>query len=292
MRIHVLPALTGMTSRREEYIMDKLLSMFSYSYMTRAFIAGVIIAVVVSCLGNVMVHKRLSLIGDALAHTSLAGVALGLVAGIDPIVGAVCACLVGALFIEGVRKKLGEHSEMAVAVILSAGVGIAGISSGFIKNGSDFSSFLFGSIIATSGEELILIAIVALVVLVTYFALYRKIFLIAFDEDQARLMGIRTDVINIVITILTALTVSVSARIVGTLIISSLMVVPVAAASMVSKSYKMQLILSMIISVFATVTGLVSSFLFGLKPGGTICLVTVLIFIISLIVSSFSKKTR
>lgn len=270
--------------------MDRLLVMFSYSYMIRAFIAGIIVAVLVSCLGNVMVHKRLSMIGDSLAHTSLAGVAIGLVAGVNPIVGAVFACLVGALFIEAIRKKIGMHSEMAVAVVLSLGIGLAGVMSGFVTNGSDFSSFLFGSIIAITKTDLILIAIIAIVVLVFYCTLFKKIFLISFDEDSARLLGVRVDLINILITVLTALTVSVASRIVGTLIISSLMVVPIAAATVISRSYKMQVITSVIISVGSTVLGLVLSFLYGLKPGGTICLITVAVFAICTLIRVIRKK--
>lgn len=270
--------------------MDRLLMIFSYSYMIRAFIAGILVSVLVSCLGNVMVHKRLSMIGDSLAHTSLAGVAIGLVAGINPIIGAVCACLVGALFIEGIRKKIGVHSEMAVAVVLSLGIGLAGVLSGFVTNGVDFSSFLFGSIIATTKTDLIFIAVIAAIVLGVYIALFRKIFLISFDENSARLLGVKVDLINIVVTLLTALTISVASRIVGTLIISSLMVVPVAAASVIARSYKMQVITSIIISVGSTVLGLVLSFLYGLKPGGTICLITVVVFAACTLFSSISKK--
>jgi len=270
--------------------MSELLSMFSYSYMVKAFIAGIMIAVIISLLGNVMVHKRLSMIGDSLAHTSLAGVSIGLVAGVDPIVGAIFACLVGAIMIEAVRKRLGMHSEMAVAIILSLGIGIAGVMSGFVKKGADFSSFLFGSILATSISELIIILVIGLIVIVTYIVLYRAIFLISFDEDSARLLGIRTGIVNVFITVLTALAVSVSARIVGTLIISSLMVVPVAAASMIARSYKKQIIISMIFSVCSTCLGLVLSFLYGLKPGGTICLISVFVFVVCAIISAFRKK--
>lgn len=270
--------------------MDRLLTMFSYSYMVRAFVAGIIVSILVSCLGNVMVHKRLSMIGDSLAHTSLAGVAIGLIAGINPIVGAVVACLVGALFIEGIRKKIGMHSEMAVAVVLSFGVGLAGVLSGFISNGADFSSFLFGSIIATTKTDLILISVIAVIVLALYIFLFKKIFLISFDENSARILGVKVDLINIVITILTALTVSVASRIVGTLIISSLMVVPVAAATVIARSYKMQVIASILLSVGSTVLGLVLSFLYGLKPGGTICLITVAIFVICTFIKMFRKK--
>lgn len=270
--------------------MDRLLLIFSYSYMIRAFIAGILVSVIISCLGNVMVHKRLSMIGDSLAHTSLAGVAIGLIGGINPIVGAVCACLIGALFIEGIRRKLGAHSELAIAVVLSLGIGLAGVLSGFVNSGADFSSFLFGSIIATTKTDLILIGIIAAIVLVVYITLFRKIFLISFDEDSAKLLGVKVEIINIVITILTALTVSVASRIVGTLIISSLMVVPVAAAALVSKSYKAQVVTSIAISVGSTILGLVLSFLYGLKPGGTICLLAVGVFAVCFVVSLVRKR--
>ena len=270
--------------------MERLLSMFSYGYMVRAFIAGILVAVIVSLIGNIMVHKRLSMIGDSLAHTSLAGVAIGLVAGWNPIVGAILACIVGAFFIEGIRKRLGVHSEMAVAVVLSAGVGIAGLMSGFVKSGSDFSSFLFGSVIATSTEEVIMIAAVAAIVISLFIALYRKIFLISFDEESARLLGIRTNLVNALITFLTALSVAVSARIVGSLIISSLMVVPVAASSMIARSYRMQIVMSVVFSLVATIPGLILSFLFGLKPGASICLLSVMIFIVCTVIKALNNK--
>ncbi len=270
--------------------MDKLMMMFSYSYMVRAFIAGLVSAILLSCLGTVMVHKRLSMIGDSLAHTSLAGIAMGLAFGVNPIIGAVCACMVGAFSIEAIRKKLGDHSEMAVAVVLSLGVGLAGVMSGFVKSATDFSSFLFGSIVATTDEELYIICAIGLVVIVTYVLLYKSIFLISLDEQSARLLGVHVKTVNFIITLLTALAVSVSARIVGTLIITSLMVVPVASAMRVAKSYKSQVISAIAISVFSTVMGLTLSYLYGLKPGGTICLISVAIFIICIPFGTLKTK--
>lgn len=269
---------------------EKLFTMFSYGYMVRAFIAGLIVSVLVACLGTVMVHKRLSMIGDALSHTSLAGVAIGMCLGINPVLGAVCACLIGALSIEAIRRKIGNHSELAVAVILSLGVGIAGVLSGFVKSATDFSSFLFGSVVATSVSELVTVAVIGVIVITFYIIFYRDIFLISFDEQSASMMGVKVKFINTLITILTALTVAVGARTVGTLIITSLMIVPVASAVQVAKSYKQQVILSVVFSAVSTVCGLTFSFLWGLKPGGTICLAAVIIFFACTLIKHIRKS--
>lgn len=270
--------------------MSELLSMFSYSYMVRALISGVIVSVLMALIGNIVVHKRLSMIGDSLSHTSLAGISIGLVAGINPILGAVFACLVGAFAIEEIRSRLHNHSELAVAIILSLGVGISGVMSGFVKSATDFSSYLFGSIIATTREELIAISIIGAIIIVTYILLYKSIFLISFDEQSARMLGVNVGLINTLITFLTAITIAISTRIVGTLIISSLMVVPVASALEVARSYKNQVILSVVFSGISTLAGLILSFEFGLKPGGVICLVSVGIFFLTLVLGRFCRK--
>ena len=270
--------------------MPNILSMFSYGYMIRALIAGVIVSLLMALIGNIVVHKRLSMIGDSLSHTSLAGVAIGLVAGINPVLGAVIACLIGAFAIEAIRSRLKNHSELAVAIILSLGVGIAGVKSGFIKSATDFSSYLFGSIIATTIGEVIAVALIGAVVLIIYFALFREIFLISFDEQSARMLGVNVRIINVIITFLTAITIAISTKIVGTLIISSLMVVPVASAMEIASNYKKQVILSVVFSVIATLAGLILSFEFGLKPGGIICLVSVLIYFLSVFFNHFCRK--
>ncbi len=270
--------------------MPDILSMFSYGYMVRALIAGIIVSVLMALIGNIVVHKRLSMIGDSLSHTSLAGVAIGLVAGFSPVLGAVAACLIGAFAIEAIRSRLKNHSELAVAIILSLGVGIAGVMSGFVKSATDFSSYLFGSIIATTTGEVAAVALIGITVIVIYFALYREIFLISFDEQSARMLGVNVRVINGVITFLTAVTIAISTKIVGTLIISSLMVVPVASAMELASNYKKQVILSVVFSAISTLAGLSLSFEFGLKPGGIICLASVLIYFISVLCNRFCRK--
>lgn len=255
-------------------------SIFQYAYMQRALLVGFLLALLVACLGTVMVHKRLSLIGDALSHSSLAGVALGLLMGFNPIVGAMAACIVAAFCIEGIRKKLGNHSELAVAIVMSTGIGLAGVMSGFVKSSADFNSFLFGSIVAISEFETYLVIALAIVVLACFFLLYKELFYISFDEQAAAISGVPVGTVNAIFTILTAVTISIAARTVGALIVSSLMVVPVAAAMSIARSYKTTILWSAVISITSTIGGLVLSFYCGLKPGGTIVLIAVAWFLV------------
>ena len=132
-----------------------MLDMFQYAFMQRAFIAGIILGIAIPLVGVVVVLKRFSMIGDTLSHASLAGVAGGLVAGVNPVAGATVACLFAACCIEAVRKRLGNRGDLAIAVILAAGVGLAGVLAGFVPNSATFSSFLFGSIVTIDDSELI-----------------------------------------------------------------------------------------------------------------------------------------
>ena len=254
-----------------------------YSFMQRAFLVGILLAVIIPCIGTIVVFKRLSLIGDALSHTSLAGVAIGLILGINPIVGAMAACLFAAFGIEAIRKKIPRYSELSIAIVLSVGVGLAGVLSGFVKNAAVFNSFLFGSIVAISDFETGLVVGISVLVLLSFILLYKELFYIAFDEQAAALSGVPVRLVNTIFTILTAITVSVASRTVGALIVSSLMVVPVAAAMIMAKSYKQTVIRSILYAVAATVTGLFISYYAQLKPGGTIVLTAVALFLLTLL---------
>ncbi len=258
-------------------------AIWEYDFMQRAFLVGILLAVIVPCIGIIVVLKRLSMIGDALSHTSLAGVAAGLILGVNPILGAVATCIAAALGIEAIRKKIPRYSEMSIAIVMSAGVGLAGVLSGFVKNAANFNSFLFGSIVAISDFEVILVACISCAVLLAFVFLYKELFYIALDERAARLAGIPVGAINFIFTILTAVTVSVAARTVGALIVSSLMVVPAACAMQFGKSYKQTVVYSVLFAVIFTTAGLFLSYYLRLKPGGTIVLIGVLFFIVILL---------
>ncbi len=262
-----------------------------YAYMQRALLVGLLLSVIVACLGTVMVHKRLSLIGDALSHSSLAGVAVGLLLGFNPIVGAMAVCIIAAFSIEVIRKRLGNHSELAVAIVMSTGIGLAGVLAGFVKSSADFNSFLFGSIVAISDFETRLVAILSAIVLVAFVLLYKELFYISFDVQAASISGVPVGTVNAIFTILTAVTVSIAARTVGALIISSLLVVPVAAAMSIARSYKTTVLWAVFVSAASTIGGLVLSFYLGLKPGGTIVLIPVGFFLIFRVASLFRGKS-
>lgn len=265
-------------------------SILEYDFMRRAFVVGILLAFIIPCVGIIVVLKRLSMIGDALSHTSLAGVAAGLVMSINPILGSIIACIIAALGIEIIRKKIPKYAEMSIAIIMSAGVGLAGVLSGFVKNSANFNSFLFGSIVAISNFEMLLVILISCTVMLIFFFLYKELFYIALDERAARLAGIPVKTVNFVFTILTAVTVSVAARTVGALIVSSLMVIPVACAMQFGKSYKQTVIYSVCFAVFFMVAGLYISYYQRLKPGGTIVLIGVICLVLILIIKSITAS--
>ena len=252
------------------------MEIFEYAFMQRAFIVGILLAAIIPCIGLVIVCKRLSMIGDALSHTSLAGVAAGLLLGLNPVLTAAAACVVAAIGIEAIRRKIPRFSEMSIAIIMSAGIGLAGVLSGFIKNAANFNSFLFGSIVAISNGELYLVIAVSMAVLLMFLLMYKELFYVSLDEQSARLAGVPVKTVNFLFTVLIAVTVSVAARTVGALIVSSMMVVPVACAMQFGTSYRQTLILAVVLDILFMITGLFAAYYLGLKPGGTIVLVGVL----------------
>ena len=253
---------------------------FEYLFMQRAFVVGILLAAVIPCVGMVVVCKRLSMIGDALSHTSLAGVAAGLILGVNPVAGAAAACVAASFGIEAVRRRLPRYSEMSISIIMSAGIGLAGVLSGFVENSANFNSFLFGSIVAISDAEMYTVIGVSAVVIGIFILLYKEFFYISLDERSARLAGVPVSAVNFIFTIMIAVTVSVAARTVGALMVSSMMVVPVACAMQFGRNYKQTVISAVLLDVLFMVIGLFAAFYLGLKPGGTIVLAGVLFLVV------------
>lgn len=224
-------------------------------------------------------------------HSALAGIAFGLLLGINPILGAVMFSIFAVIGIEVFRKSFGKYSEIATVVVMSAGIGLTAVLSGFITNGStNINSFLFGSIVAITDFELYLTIGLGIAVIITSILLYKELFFVTFDEEAAKLAGVPVGGINLVLMLLTAVTVSVASRIVGALMISSLLVIPVAAAMMIAKSYKQTIWWSIAFAEFFTVAGLFISYYLDLRPGGTIVLLGVVFLIV--IMACTSKRRR
>ena len=259
--------------------------------MTRAFFAAAVIAVIAPCMGVPIVLKRLSAIGDAASHSALAGIAFGLVMSINPIVGAVVFSVLSVIGIEALRKVFVKYSEIATVVVMSAGIGLTAVLSGFITDGSsNLNSFLFGSIIAISDFELYLTVGLGVAVIVVSALLYKEVFFVTFDEESAKLSGMPVKTINFILMLLTAVTVSVASRIVGALMISSLLVIPVAAAMMIARSYKQTMWLSIAFAEVFTIAGLFMSYYFDLRPGGTIVLLGIIVLIVTAILTKRRRR--
>lgn len=265
------------------------MSIFEYSFMQRAFVVGVMLALIMPCIGMTIVLKRMSMIGDALSHASLSGVALGLIFGFNPLWGATAVCILAAVAIELIRRRLKRYAELAIAIIMSAGIGMAAVLSGLSPSTANFNSYLFGSIVSITAGELWTVCGVSVLVLLTVMLLYRQLFYLGFDERAARVSGVPVDAVNFIFTVLTAATVSVAARTVGALIVSSMLVVPVACGMQLGRSYKSAIVIAVLVALLCTAVGLTLSYYFSLKPGGTIVLLAVTCFILSLFLKLCKK---
>lgn len=257
--------------------------LFTFEFMRRAMFAALCVSIITPMIGQVIVLRRMATVGDALSHTGLAGVAIGLAFGFNPVAGAFGAAVCAGLSLELIRRRFSRYADISVSITLSLGVGLAAIFSGMAP-GTGFYGFLFGSIVAIGDGELWAIGgLSALVIAVTIF-LYRPLLHIAFDEESAATSGIPVKTINLVFTILTAVAVAISARIVGALIVSSLMVIPVACAMQISRGYKENLIFSVFFAFLFTIFGLVLSFYYDLRPGGAIVLSGIAVLILLILI--------
>ena len=269
-----------------------MLEIFSYDFMKTAFVVGILIAIIIPMIGVVVVLRHLSMMGDSLSHVSLAGVAAGLIGGINPVLGAVLAAIAGALCIEIIRKKIPDFSEVSIAIVSATGVGLAGVLSGFVNKSADFNAFLFGSIVAISDVEFFAVLALAMFILVIFALFWREFELLAFDEKLARLSGVPVSFINFILTILIALAVAISSRAVGALIVSGIMVVPVVNGILIGRGYKQTMFYSILFALISTISALYISYYLNLKPGGTIILISVILLVCSYIINYFVQKSK
>lgn len=264
-----------------------MFEILSYDFMQRAFIVGTLLGIILPCLGMTILLKRLSMMGDSLSHASLAGVTIGIFAGINPLIGSIFICIFAGLFVEFIRNKLKAYEEISTLVILSASVGLAGIFSSLSGNATNISSFLFGSIVTITKGEFYGVLIISVLLLAVYSLIYKDLYLSVFDREGAKLMGIKTGLIDFIFTILSALAISLAAKTIGSLIVSSLLIIPTITAMALTKTYKGALILSIGLCLLYMYSGLLISYNFNLKPGSVIVLIGVVSLVFTLM---FNKK--
>ncbi len=269
-----------------------MLELFSYAFMQRAFIAALVVGVVSPVIGTFIVMRRLAFIGDTLSHTALAGVAIGITFGINPIIGGMMIAVLSALGINKLREEYKNFEELAMLVIMSAGMGLAvvliSLSGGFTTS---ISTYLFGSIVAVTKLDLAAILLMAAIILAVVFLLYKELLYISFDEESVKISGIKHRMINLIFMILIALTIAVSMRIVGILLVSSMMIIPVATGLLIAKSFRQTLWLAILLAEAASISGFVIAYYFNIASGGTIVLVSVAILLVTLLVKRLSTNS-
>ena len=242
--------------------------MFRYDFMIIAFVAALLLGIVFPLLGGTVVYKKLSSSGDALAHSSLAGIAIGLVSGLNPLYISIATCVISFLIIGVLRKKFGKHAEIGVVVVLSAASAVSGILSGY-AGASNFDSYLFGSILLLGETELIVVIVLTVVAVAFFLVTYYRQFHALYSEQEAKIGGIRVELLDLIHSLLFALTVAIGAKVVGSLVVSSMVVLPTAAALLLRRGYKVTTAWSVAFSVVAMIGGIVCSYYLEWKPGAT-----------------------
>lgn len=260
-----------------------MLEIFSYVFMQKAFISGILIAIACALLGVFLILRKLSLIGDGIAHISFGGVATGLLFNITPFFGALLFGLIGSLGILKLKEKSNIYGDNAIGIVshasLGIGIFIASIASGF---NVDILSYLFGSILSIKDTELVLSIILAIVVIIFVTVFSKDLFYISFDEESAKVSGIKVNMLNSMLIVLTAVTIVSSMNIVGLMLAASLIILPPSSALQLKKSFKQTLIFATLISIFSVVTGLIISYYFDFATSGTIVILNTIIFLILL----------
>jgi zinc transport system permease protein len=261
--------------------------MFELGFMQNAFIAGFIVSVLCPFVGLFIVLRRYSMIGDTLSHSSFAGVAIGLVIGTNPILTAFLFTSVCALAIEALRSYYKKYAELVMSIVLTLSLGIAIILISSGKASAKVDSFLFGSILTVTKSDIWLIAIVGGICLIALLFLYNKLIYVTFDETSAKTAGINVKLVNYIFTLLVGATISLSIRVMGILVVSSIIVVPVATAMQLKKGFSKTLIFSILFGFLDVMIGLVLSYYINSAPGGTIALTSVMFLLLTLSLNKF-----
>ena len=270
------------------------MEIFQYDFMVRALTASLIVGLICPLMGMFIVFKKLSLIGDSLSHIALSGIASATIVGVNPLIGSLVASSIAAIIIDRLRTYLKEYADLSIAIIMALGVGISGILISISNTNFDLFSFMYGSIATVSSEDIKIIIIVAIIIILFVSLLFKELLYITFDEENARFSKIPVKLINTIFMILVAASITITLRIVGVLLVSSLISIPVATSLKVAKSFKQSIFYSVLFGEIAIISGVLISFYLDIAPGGTIVIVSVLellgVTVFSKVINSKQKK--
>ncbi len=273
-----------------------LTDIIEFDFLRYTFLTGLLIGIVAPLLGAFLVVRRLSLLADALSHVTLGGIAFGLFLDkqfialtLNPIYTGMGFSVIGAVLIEKLRSIYTGYQELGIPIVLSGGVGLSvifiSLANGF---NTDLFNYLFGSVSAVSKNDFFMILGISIFIIIMITLFYKELVTLSFDEEHATVSGIHATRIHFLFIVLTALVIAVSIQIVGVLLVSALMTLPVAAAMRVASSFKQLILFSIIFAEIAVIGGLISGYYFSIPPGGTIVMMSIIILLISMSLSKLA----
>ncbi|MGW0434345.1 metal ABC transporter permease [Micromonospora sp. NPDC003197] len=270
------------------------MGLFQYEFMIRALVGALIIGLAAPALGIYLVQRRMSLIGDGIGHVALTGVGVGLLLHQSPVITAVIAAAVGAVVIELIRERGRTSGDMALALLfyggIAGGVMLVGLSDN--RSNAALLSYLFGALTTTSQTDLVTIAVLGVVVLIAMILLRPALFAICHDEEYARVSGLPVRALNLLLAITTAVTVTIAMRAVGLLLISALMVVPVATAQQVTRGFRTTMALAMALGLLAAGSGVTLAGSLDTAPGATIVVLAIVLFLLVTVGTALWRSIR
>ncbi len=270
-----------------------MLEMLSYGFMQRALLAGLIIGLICPSIGIYLVLRRMSMIGDSLSHVALSGVAVGMLTGTSPIGMALVFTVGAALLVDVLRKHFRAYEELAIAIILSTGIALAVVIISIARSfNAQLYSYLFGSIATVTRLDLWVVIGLSVVVMSAIAYYYKDLFYITMDETSARLAGVPVKWLNLLFVILVSSTITLSMRIVGILLVSSLIVLPVATGLQIAKSFKQAFAVSIASAELSVFVGIFFAYHYELASGGTIVLFAVVQLLVVLVAKYLYNRIK
>lgn len=266
-----------------------LISLLQYSFVQKAFLAGTFTALSCSILGLFLVLRKMSLVGDGLSHVSFGAIALGMLAGIYPVYFALPIVIIAAILILKISEKTKVYGDAAIGIVSAAGVAggvlLTSLSNGFNVN---LLSYLFGNILAVNLQEIIFSLGLSLLTLFVIYLFYWDLFSVTFDEEYAQVSSFPVNLINYLLVVLTAVTVLLSIKVVGIMLVSALLIIPAVTSLQLSRRFKTALLISGLTSVLSVILGILVSLFFNFPSGATIVLINLIFFVLAIAL----KKAR
>lgn len=271
--------------------MNNLFEIFSYSFMVKAFIVGILISLCASLIGVSLVLRRNSMIGDGLSHVSFGAFAFATVFGFAPIEFAIPIVIIVSFFILKLNNNNKIHGDSAIAIISASSLAIGTFIISVTKGvNTDINNYLFGSILSINRLDVIVSIILSILVVFLYIISYHKIFAITFDEGFAKSIGVNTDLYNVIFASLCSITVVLGMRLMGSLLVSSLIIFPTLSSMQIFKNFKGVVISSIFISIISFTVGLVVSFMYATPTGASIVIINLIVFILFRLLSVLKSR--